>query len=328
MENTQAGDAAVQTLAPKGDVPRYEGVAFSPAGDRIAIATSEGNTILLYRRNADGRFEDTPSDRLDGAATRLDYPHDVAFAGIGDRELLAVANRSGTIGIWEKHRDDEGFPREPVFEIGGPEAALNYSDGVTFVPPRNDHLAVCNLLHGTVTFYRLASIAPVAFRQKPVFTLHHESLAQPDGIAVSACGRWLAAANHGDNSVSVYARRNRLWSGNRLRYGPRPVAVIRDDTLRYPHSAAFTPRSNALVVTNAGANHFNVYVKRPDGPRHAWAPAPTACRIVGNEATFREVNASNKMEGGPKGVAIHQDTLAVCSPEFGVKIYSLADLPV
>ena len=218
MENTQAGDAAVQTLAPKGDVPRYEGVAFSPAGDRIAIATSEGNTILLYRRNADGRFEDTPSDRLDGAATRLDYPHDVAFAGIGDRELLAVANRSGTIGIWEKHRDDEGFPREPVFEIGGPEAALNYSDGVTFVPPRNDHLAVCNLLHGTVTFYRLASIAPVAFRQKPVFTLHHESLAQPDGIAVSACGRWLAAANHGDNSVSVYARRNRLWSGNRLRY--------------------------------------------------------------------------------------------------------------
>ena len=37
---------------------------------------------------------------------------------------------------------------------------------------------------------------------------------------------------------------------------------------------------------------------------------------------FKEVNARNKMEGGPKGVAIHKNSLAVCSPEYGVKIYS------
>jgi hypothetical protein len=31
------------------------------------------------------------------------------------------------------------------------------------------------------------------------------------------------------------------------------------------------------------------------------------------------------MEGGPKGVAAHRDRLAICSPEHGVKIYSLRD---
>jgi hypothetical protein len=27
------------------------------------------------------------------------------------------------------------------------------------------------------------------------------------------------------------------------------------------------------------------------------------------------------MEGGPKGIVIYQDRLAICSPEFGVNIY-------
>ena len=36
---------------------------------------------------------------------------------------------------------------------------------------------------------------------------------------------------------------------------------------------------------------------------------------------LKEVNARNKMEGGPKGVTVHGSHLALCSPEYGVKIY-------
>lgn len=322
-----AGEDAVQTVTPQADVPRYEGIAFSPDGDRIAIATSEGNSILLYRRAADGRFEDAPYARIDGPGAGLDYPHDTAFVNVGEQELLAVANRNGTVQIWEKHQQDADYPRDPAFEIGGPESELNYSDGVAFVPPRNDHIAVCNLLAGSIAFFRLISVAPVVCRMKPVFTMRHESLREPDGLAFSSCGRWLASANHGDSTVSVYQRRNRLLSGNRLRYGPKPVTVIRDGSLRFPHSVAFTPRSNALVVTNAGANYFTVYAKRPGRFRHDWDPVPVARHIVGDQAVFREINASNKMEGGPKGVAIHGDRLAICSPECGVKIYPFVDRP-
>jgi DNA-binding beta-propeller fold protein YncE len=318
---------AIQTIMPQGDVSRYEGITFSPAGDRIAVATSEGNTILIYRRHADGLFEDAPAVRLNGPGARLDYPHDAAFAQVGDRELLAVANRGGTIGIWEKHRDDAAYPPDPAFEIGGPEAELNYSDGVAFVPPHNDHLAVCNLLEGTVTFYRMTATAPVAFRKKPVFMLRHPCIKEPDGIALSPCGRWLASANHGNNSISVFRRRSRWLTGTRLRFHADPVSVIRDDSLRYPHSVAFSPRSNALVATNAGANYFNVYARLTEGSRHGWAQEPTAQHIVGDETTFRAVNAGNKMEGGPKGIAIHGNRLAICNPEYGLKIYPFIDRP-
>ena len=36
---------------------------------------------------------------------------------------------------------------------------------------------------------------------------------------------------------------------------------------------------------------------------------------------LKEVNARNKMEGGPKGVTVHGSHLALCSPEYGVKIF-------
>jgi hypothetical protein len=31
------------------------------------------------------------------------------------------------------------------------------------------------------------------------------------------------------------------------------------------------------------------------------------------------------MEGGPKGVAVYNNSLAVCSPEIGVKIYAFRE---
>ena len=46
---------------------------------------------------------------------------------------------------------------------------------------------------------------------------------------------------------------------------------------------------------------------------------------VGPDPLFKEVNMRNKMEGGPKGVAIHGSSLAICSPEHGIKIYSFRE---
>jgi DNA-binding beta-propeller fold protein YncE len=105
----------------------------------------------------------------------------------------------------------------------------------------------------------------------------------------------------------------------------RPVAVIRDPGLRYPHSVAFTPITNHLVVTNAGANYFRVYGHKRDGSNAGWTQMPVLHKAVGPESVFKKVNACNKMEGGPKGVAIHKNSLAVCSPGYGVMIYSFRE---
>ena len=307
--------ASVQQLMPPGESERFEGIAFSAMG-LMAIATSESNSILLFRRRADGSYEETAYCRI-GGASGLQYPHDVSFATFGDTELLAVAQRGGAIALYVKNRDNDEFGGEPAFEISGPQARLAFSDGVAFVPPRNDHLAVCNLELSSITFYPMLSLSPLRFATMPAFELRHPSIRQPDGLAFSRHGRWLAVANHGNHSVSIFARSR----GNGLGYDAEPVSVIRDRKLRHPHSVAFTPRGRHLVVTNAAANYICAYAPKRDGRTIRWSKSASSRTIAGDEAVFRDINARNKMEGGPKGVAIYQDRLAVCSPEFGVNIY-------
>src|SRR5258705_12191585 len=72
---------------------RCEGIAFSSSGNILAVATAESNGILMFRKTADGSFEDTPFWTLEGSRSGLRYPHDLSFAQCGDTELLAVAQR-------------------------------------------------------------------------------------------------------------------------------------------------------------------------------------------------------------------------------------------
>ena len=313
-----ASDVSVQHLAPPNKLQRFEGIAFSSSGNTLGVATADTNTIFLFRRQSDGRFEDAPCSSISGADSRLNYPHDLSFSASNGTELLAVAQRTGSICIYEKNGQGNHYRANPVFEITGPQAGLNFSDGVAFVPPDNEYLAACNALINKLTFYRKIPGSSVSFKLEPVFELKHRSLCTPDGLAFSKCGEWLAVANHGNHTVSIHQRRGRE------RYGPRPTTIIRDPGLRHPHSVAFTP-GNHLVVTSAGANYFWIYRPQKGWFRMRWSQSPVLRKIVGPDRIFQEVNLGNKMEGGPKGVAVYKNNLAICSPEHGVKIYSFRE---
>jgi WD40 repeat protein len=325
FEIDPSGDDSVQSLAPPSNLDRCEGIAFSSSGDIIAVAGSDTNNVFLYRRKANGLFEDTPYWRINGLRSRLNYPHDVAFSLCGDTELLAVAARGGAIVIFEKDGANDNYGPDPAFEICGPTTKLDFSDGVAFVPPNNEYLAACNLELGNISFFRRVSQSPIGFKLDPVFDLRDRSLSHPDGLAFTQCGTWLAVANHRNHSVCVFRRRNRIFSIGKLEYGPKPVTIIKDPGMRHPHSVAFTPETNHLVVTNAGANYFSVYEPKRHNFGMRWSQSPVSQTVVGPDHEFREVNARNKMEGGPKGVAIHKNSLAICSPEYGIKIYSFRE---
>jgi DNA-binding beta-propeller fold protein YncE len=320
----EATNSSVQNLAPPNNLQRFEGLAFSTSGNVLGVATSDTNTIFLFRKKPDGRFEETPYETINGPGSRLNYPHDLSFSLSGDTELLAVAQRAGSISIYEKNKASDNYSTDPVFEIRGPETRLNYTDGVAFVPPDNDYLAACNLKTSRIIFYHKTSGSSVGFTLEPVFELRH-GVFRPDGLAFSQCGEWLAVANHGNHTVSLYQRGKSFFSPGKLKYGPRPVTIIRDPGFRYPHSVAFTPDTNHLVVTNAGANYFSVYEPKRRFSKMRWSQSPVLQKIVGPDNIFQEVNARNKMEGGPKGVAIRGNSLAVCSPEHGIKIYSFRE---
>lgn len=128
-------DHSVQNLAPPNNLQRFEGIAFSSSGSTIGVATSDTNTVFLFRRKSNGLFEEEPYSRIDGPVSKMNYPHDLAFSSSGDTELLAVAQRSGSICIYQKDRTTDAYATDPVFEIQGREAKLSHSDGVAFVPP-------------------------------------------------------------------------------------------------------------------------------------------------------------------------------------------------
>ena len=156
-----------------------------------------------------GRRSASPIGR---SSRGLDYPHDVSFSRSEDAELLAVAQRTGAIAIYEKTRSDERYGSEPAFEISSPKSQLAYSDGVTFVPPNNGYLAACNLELGTVLFFRRISLSPVAFEETPEFELKHPSVFHPDGLAFSrvAAGGWRP-------QMLMVTFRERCWQHQRQR---------------------------------------------------------------------------------------------------------------
>ncbi len=309
---------SVQQILPQNRFGRFEGVGFSNSGKILAIATSESNAVLLFRRGTDGRFEDEPYQIIGGSG--LSYPHDVSFSHWNDGELLAVAQRGGAIAIYTRMDDSGFYSISPSFLIGGEQSKLSFSDGVAFLPPDDLYLAACNLERDSICFFRRVSLSPPVFEIAPELEFKHKSIYQPDGLCFSSCGQWLACANHGRQTVAIFRRTERMGNGISFERGPQ--AVIKDPQLRYPHSVGFTPVTNHVVVTNAGANYFAAYPlqrRRWFGARHSYSPELRI--IVHDDDAFKAVNMSNKMEGGPKGVAITKDMLAVCSPQIGVKIY-------
>jgi 6-phosphogluconolactonase (cycloisomerase 2 family) len=320
----EAAQRSVQTLAPPSDFQRFEGIAFSSSGNILGVATADTDAVFLFRRKPDGSFEDRPYSTISGPASQLSYPHDLAFCTFGADEFLAVAQRTGSICIYRGGGTDREYGPAPVFAIRGPEAKLNHSDGVAFVPPRNEYVAACNFLNNRITFYRKNPGADVGFTLKPAFSLKDSSIDGPDGLAFTRCGRWLAVANHGNHTVSIYRRRS-IISRRKSKYAPVPVTVIKDPELRHPHSVAFTPETNHLVVTSSGANYFSVYRPERRGFRMQWSQSPVSRNAVAPDNVFRQLNAHNKMEGGPKGVAVHKNNLAVCCPEQGIRIYTFRE---
>jgi len=302
----------LQQILPTKPAARFEGVAYSADGRVLAAATADTNAALLFRRGADGTFAEQPFCILEGLA----YPHDVAFADGALGDAIAVAQRHGALALFARGADGS-YSARPVSEVSGAGSKLEWSDGVTFVPG-SAHVAACNLTAGAVTFYALRSRAPLAYASEPELVLTHPHMVHPDGLGFSADGRWLAVANHGGGTLTFFRRRK----GERLAFSH--PATLKHADLRYPHSVAFTGGGH-IAVTNAGANYLSVF--RFSGGFLSRRPSltPAAKVTINDDGEFREINAKDKTEGGPKGIAIHRDEIAVCSPQIGIKIFRFSE---
>ena len=255
----------VQRIASPNPTERFEGIAFSDSGNVMAIATSETNSVLLFRRKVDWRFEDVPFLTIGRAPQGLDYPHDVAFARTQEiRAACGCAAYRGYHrlfknitegGLWFRCQLSRSVAHNRNW-LSPMEFPLFRRKTITW------RLAIWNWVPSCFFAGFHSRLLPLP--ETPEFELTHPSVFQSRRPGVlKVADRWLATANHeGTTPLSIFQRRNGILSGGKLVYGPEPVTVIQDPQLRYPHSVAFTPRTNCLVVTNAGANYFSVYKLR------------------------------------------------------------------
>ena len=311
-------------VTPERDL-RMEGVAFREDGNVMATALSDGNAVLLYRKDVNGElFEELPYCRLVLDTDSLNYPHDIAFSLNDSGRYLAIALRSGGLAIYERAADGMNYHAKPIQVLDTKTSKLHYTDGVCFLPPNGEVMAVCNTATDELILFKQdVDNKEFSFNEWPIQAVWGDSIYHPDGIASTACGKYVAIANHHANNVAIFEVDSE--TSKLLR---EPIQVITDPSLKYPHSVQFTPQYDHLLVTCAGVNYVNVYTveNSQQEKQLKWSGVASQHLYLGFDKLFAEVNSENEQEGGPKGISMSKDLLAICRAETGLTLYPFVEL--
>ena len=299
MAVEMAGNAA-QLL---GSLYRTEDVAVAPDGRRVAIPSFFGDHAVLADLDVD-RDGDVPTLHVSSASIvqceQLRHPHGAAF--LDDRTLL-VANRGAELMAIDV--PPRGAGPSTVFRTG--RVLVGEHDPAPVAGPsslsvrRSDGLAdvlVCNNHSHTVTRYLFDIVDDLRVIDREV--LIGDGLATPDGVDVSASGRWIAVSNHDTHEVFVYA------------YEPEAESPVRKvGTLRganFPHGVRFVDDDRAILLGDAGLPYL--YVFRAGDADWTGVRDPARTLRVMDDDTFNSARY-NPQEGGPKGLAVLGDQGAV-----------------
>lgn len=281
----EAPRAVREGLAAMG---RTEDVRLAPSRQRLAIACYGRGRIALVG------IEIAPGGR--GPAVTVTSLRELSWAGLRephgldflDDDTLVVGDRAGSVSIV---RLDSAGEVSSVDVLGSP---LLDSPGSVAVRAVEDgcELIACSNWEDTVT--RHALDATGALRESDV--LVREWLDLPDGVALSADGRWLAVSNHNTHMVVVFDRET-------LHEDASPAAVLRG--VHYPHGLRFGADDLYLLAADAGAPYVHVF--RPPGNGWRGVGYPSATIEVMDGETFAR-GRRNAQEGGPKGIDLDLET--------------------
>jgi hypothetical protein len=266
---------------------RTEDVRFSPNGKRLAIAGFARGRIAIAEVEIT-RDDSGPSVAVSAIeeveSPALLDPHGLDFV---DDDTLVVGNRGGGVSVLrleaagaELVATTESVPDDPASLLDAPGSVV-----VRREAGRIEVLA-CNNAGHTVTRHRLDSAGRLVAGE----IVARRGLDIPDGLALSADGRWLAVSNHNTHSALLY-------DYARLGEDAEPAGVLRGIT--YPHGIRFGRDDRVLVVADAGAPFVHVFTARVSGWEGVAYPAATF-RVMDDE-TFRR-GRHNTQEGGPKGI--------------------------
>ena len=282
---------------------RPEGVAFTRAGDLMAVSNSGSNSITIYttKNGAGHSFSDLPTCTIKNS-TYLNYVHGVAFSPCGNI-LAAAARESHSVALFFRaDRRSAVFEQEPRCVLSGDGAGINNPAGVSF-HPSGEFIAVANrkgdrciTLHRceqTQDDFRLES-TPFQCVSEDDFLKH--GLAAPHDVDFSGDGAYMVVCHtrffkneypQGESGLSI------LVCGDTSPISLDRAPKFTELTGRAPlHSVACNPASPFFAVSNE-RHSIEVY---------QWRSEESSVSRIGTISIDRAGDREN-----PKGVAFTSD---------------------
>lgn len=286
----QAPRVVLDAIASLG---RTEDIKLSATNRRLAIADFERHRILIFEISIDISEHSKSISLLDVAeitSSELHYPHGLDFI---DDDKLLVANRAGEMCILVIPTKIGGSHElTPVSVLRSDHISTPGSVFVRTMQPNCYEALICNNYVNRVTRHQLDLSFGYSFRSSD--RLLSKWLDVPDGICVSADGRWILVSNHKTHTILVFENTPSLGESS------DPVGVLR--RTKYPHGLRFSPDGRFLLVADAGAPRVNIYEKGVSGWVGVRDPVRSV-RILSNEDYLR--GRHSREHGGPKGIDIN-----------------------
>jgi len=251
---------------------RPEAVVFSPSGDCIAIANSDGNLISIYPRIGDEEchYEKTPCSLIQSDAD-LAYVHDLSFSP--DGMVLAAASRNSNAVTFYKRMNANSchFETKPFYKMKGKEAGLYQPTGICY-SPKGDLIAVCNRMGGSgVTLYSLNQKSMVPFKSVPHTKvtedrfLTHE-ISAPHGLAFSHDGSHITTVHKryfkNDKGCGFCALSNIPINGNSVDF--KRIHYHFYDDKSHLHSINYHPSGEYMIVSDCSSSEVVIHKKEAE----------------------------------------------------------------
>jgi DNA-binding beta-propeller fold protein YncE len=254
------------------------GVSYDKARDQIAVSVEHPNTVVVYRREAEGH--EKPVRTLHGQKTGLADPHGIAVDDTNNE--MTVVNHGNWAPVNQKEAMESGdwegghfqppsintYPLEangdipPTRIIQGKRTQLNWPMGVSLDTLHNE-IAIANYADDSILIYRRTDSGDVA----PARVIHGKKtgISRPMGVAFDTTHDEIWVTNSHDHSAVVFPR---TASGNSaplrmLRSASTAAAVV---GFGNPGALSYDSTRSEIIVPNCVSDpSIMIFSKTADG---------------------------------------------------------------
>ncbi len=233
-------------------------VAFSPNGEHLAVANSQGQSVNIYKKSTQHDFyEPVPMVVLKGRRTQLHYPHAVKY--VPTENAIAVANvYANTIAFFHYEGDD--YEQVPYYVITQ-DQILDRPDGLAFSSD-GELLAVASHGNHLVPIYQRQQGPNGEYSWKLVEVIRgfRSNLYYPHSLSFHPSNEYLAVSNAaGAQTLLVFKKVSDTFP----RYGRTAVqalSIFHAESVplqsTFPEEGgvkgvAFAPNGNALGICSS-----------------------------------------------------------------------------